>query len=87
MPTTVHPNSVEAYHETTGERASLEQRIMDLMADGKPRTDRQIAHALGHPEPLRPRITTLVEAESLLEVGSVVCEWTGKRVRLTRRFL
>lgn len=83
----IHANSAAAFKQTQTERGNLETRIMDLMADGAPRTDRQIASELGHTEPLRPRITTLVEDGRLLEVGSTVCTTTQKRVRLTRRFL
>jgi hypothetical protein len=57
------------------------------MADGKARTDRQIANELGHSEPLRPRVTELVEQGQLHEVGSTTCEFTNKKCRLTKRFL
>jgi len=83
----VHPNSVAAFAATGAERASLESRIIELMADGVPRTDREIAYKLGHPEPLRPRVTGLIEDGVLHEVGSKTCPVTRKTVRLTRRFL
>jgi len=83
----IHPNSRLAFAATACERGNLEAKILGLMADGKARTDRQIAAELHHPEPLRPRVTTLVDCGSLHEVGSVICEVTGKRVRLTKRFL
>lgn len=83
----VHANSSAAYHSTATERSNLEQRILGLMADGKARTDRQIAAELKHSEPLRPRITNLIDAGNLHEVGSAECEVTGKTVRLTKRFL
>jgi len=70
----LHANSIAAFSETANERTSLETRILELMSDGNPRTDRQIAHELGHPEPLRPRVTTLVEEVKLHEVGSTKCE-------------
>ena len=85
--TAIHPNSIAAYAATGAERSDLETRILSLMADGVARSDRQIQHELGHPEPVRPRVHSLVAAGSLLEVGSTICEWTHKRVRLTRRFL
>lgn len=82
-----HPNSRLAFIDTTRERGNLEARILGLMADGKARTDRQIATELHHPEPLRPRITTLIDSNLLHEVGSTVCDVTHKRVRLTKRFI
>jgi hypothetical protein len=83
----MHTNSLEAYATTPRERASLEHRIAGLMHDGKARTDREIAYELGHPEPLRPRITNLIEQGILHEVGGKVCPVTGKNVRLTKKFL
>jgi hypothetical protein len=83
----MHTNSLEAYATTPRERAGLEHRIVGLMHDGKARTDREIAYELGHPEPLRPRITNLIEQGILHEVGSKLCPVTHKTVRLTKRFL
>ena len=83
----IHPNSLAAYAETAKQRASLRWRIMGLMADGRPRTDRQIASDLRHLEKLNPRITDLVQEGQLHEVGSQRCEVTGIEVRVTRRFL
>ena len=85
----IHLNSLAAYAETASERASLENRIMGLMADGKPRTDRQIGTALdilgGQ---YRARISNLIKSGTLYEmVTTAKCEVTGKTVRLTRRFL
>lgn len=84
---TTHANSIAAFRSTEATRNTLESKIMVLMADGSARTDRQITQELGHAEPLRPRITTLVESGKLHEVGSKVCPTTGKTVRLTKRFL
>jgi len=83
----MHANSLAAYDQTTAQRATLESRILDLMADKKARTDRQIASELNHPEPLRPRITGLIADGWLFEVGSTVCPVTNKTVRKTMRFL
>jgi hypothetical protein len=82
--TSIHPNSMAAYASTMVERESLDGRILKLMADGKPRTDRQIQRALDHPEPLRPRVNELLKDGQLFEVGSTVCDVTGKTVRLTQ---
>ena len=83
----MHTNSLTAFAETRTERASLESRILGLMADGAARTDREIAYELGHPEPLRPRVTGLVADGLLHEVGAKECPVTHKTVRLTKRFL
>jgi len=83
----LHRHSLEAFHATTSRRANLENKILGLMADGKARTDRQIANELNHFEPLRPRVTELIEQGRLHEVGSTTCETTGKKCRLTKRFL
>ena len=85
--TAIHTNSLESFQATTSTRANLENKILGLMADGKARTDRQIASELNHFEPLRPRVTELIEQGRLHEVGSTICEVTKKKCRLTKRFL
>lgn len=82
-----HPNSTAAFDATSRERTGLQARIMELMEDNQPRTDREIQKNLNHPEAIRPRICALIKAGHLIEVGSKVCQWTGQKVRLTRRFL
>ena len=83
----IHDNSTLAYAETEFSRSSLEDRIMALLADHKPRTDREVQRELEHPEPVRPRINQLLKSERIFEVGDKQCQWTGKRVRMTMRFL
>lgn len=83
----IHTNSIGAYYATRPARLTLEQRILSLMVDGKARSDRDIQHDLGHPECLRPRVTTLVKTGYLHEVGSKICETTNVRVRITKRFI
>ena len=84
----IHINSRLAYHETERQRATMEARILGLMADGEPRTDREIATELDLLQSqYRPRINELVAAGLLHEVGSKECPVTHKRVRLTRRFI
>ena len=85
---TLHPNTLTAYASTATERSSLESRILGLMADGKARTDREIATELDIlNSQYRARIHYLVTESSLHEVGSKPCEVTEKKVRLTKRFL
>ena len=83
----IHEHSRAAFDVTTRQRTTLEQRILGLMADCKPRSDREIQQEMGHTESLRPRICNLVKQGYLHEVGSKICEVTNIRVRLTRRFL
>lgn len=83
----IHENSSASFAESSEARGALESRVLQLMSDRKPRTDREIQYALEHSEPIRPRITQLVDAGLLHEVGSKRCQYTGKTVRLTERFL
>lgn len=84
----LHPNSLTAYRSTASQRESIEAMILDLMADKKPRTDRQIAVKLGiENRQYRPRVKELCDKGELIEVGSTVCEFTGRKARLTKRFL
>ena len=87
MTTAIHQNSLAAFVGTRFQRATLQTRILGLMADGQARTDRQIQHDLNHSEKLNPRITDMVNEGLLHEVGSKTCQWTGLTVRLTKRFL
>ena len=84
----MHPNSLTAYDATSTERATIEQEIMRLFGrDNTPRTDRQIQRDIGHFDKVNPRVTELVGEGLLHEVGSVRCEYTGKTVRVVKRFL
>lgn len=81
----IHPNSIAAYWEGRldlfGKRHQQVLRALRL-ARG-PLTDREVMIALGFSDPnaVRPRITELVDAGVLVEVDSVECPVTGKRVR------
>ena len=89
--TAIHPNSAAAYAATGAERPRYEEKIMELMADFKPRTDREIGNWLESvgfkTEQYRARIHDLLEGGRLVEDGSVVCQTTRKPVRLTRKSL
>ena len=86
MLTAIHPNSVAAYAQTGAERASYEDKILDLMADGIARTDREIAEALDiQMTQYRARINSLLSSGRLLEVEGKLCQWTHKTVRRTQR--
>jgi hypothetical protein len=81
----IHPNSVAAYWQGRldlfGKRH--QQVLRALRAARGPLTDREVMIALGFGEPnaVRPRITELIDAGVLVEVDSVECPMTRKRVR------
>lgn len=79
----IHPNSLTAYRLNAKERKSLETKILNLMSDGRPRTDRQITKALRWPDKLNPRITALVQLGSLDQLDNVKCRVTKRKVRRT----
>lgn len=81
----VHANSRRTYHE---EGYKLGKRALDVLAyyrnQSAPVTDRVCMAALGFTDmnSVRPRITELIEAGFMREVGSALDYVTGKRVRL-----
>ena len=80
----VHENSRKAYHE---ERPKLSKRCADIlhgMRHGAMLTDRDIMGHMGFTDmnAVRPRITELIDAGYLMEVGKVKCPVTGKTVRV-----
>lgn len=79
----VHANSITAFH---GEQPKLSKRAKAVLAwieEHGPHTDREVMAGMGFTEPnaVRPRITELVDARHLEEVGNVTCPVTGKTVR------
>lgn len=87
MTTSMHVNSIAAYHE---EKAKLNKRagiIFEFLATHPvAHTDRQIMTALHYAEPnaVRPRITEMIKVGLLQEFGSARCEVTGRPVRLVQ---
>ena len=85
---TIHPNSVAAYwagsEEMFGKRHLLLLAI--FRSARSPISDREAMIAAGATDPnfVRPRISELIEAGILDEVGSRVCPVTGKTVRLVK---
>lgn len=80
----IHQHSIEAYH---GEQPRLTRRAQRIVAwlELHPRkTDREIMRGLGYSDmnSVRPRVTELVDAGALVEVGEKRCEVTGKTVRI-----
>ena len=85
-PQRVHENSRKAYHE---ERPKLSKRcaeIMDAfyMKPSFTHTDRWVMEFLSYRDmnAVRPRITELIDAGYLMEVGKIKCPVTGKTVRV-----
>ena len=85
-PQRVHKNSRKAYHE---ERPKLSDRcatIMEWFEWRSPNTltDRQVMAHMRFTDmnAVRPRITELIDAGYLMEVGKVKCPVTGKTVRV-----
>jgi hypothetical protein len=82
-PQEVHANSIAAYRE---EEPNLSRRAIAVLGWVRifgPHTDREIMEGMGFTEPnaVRPRITELIDAGKLMEVGSIRCPVTGKTVR------
>jgi predicted HTH transcriptional regulator len=81
-----HAHSIIARDEgqEDGSFSSRERTILDCIAGQGSGTDRQIMRRLGFIEPnsVRPRISELIEAGQLLEVGSTKDSVTGKTVRI-----
>ena len=80
----MHANSVDAYLtgiEHFGERA---RAVFEWVRVHGPSTDRNVMAGLGYTDPnaTRPRISELVEAGILIEVGNVRDAVTGKTVRM-----
>ena len=80
----IHPNSIEAARKID-DKLSRQARIIEVYRSaGRPLTDRQVKEALGLSEmnQVRPRITELVQAGRLREVGKYKDEYTRTSVRL-----
>ncbi len=83
-PQAVHANSARAYREETGPISKRAQAVLaNVLAHG-PGTDREIASRMGyaHRSAVQPRISELISAGKLREVGKTRCRETGKQVRV-----
>ncbi len=86
----MHQNSLEAHtiERDSGRLSKRAQAIQECLQgyDRHGLTDRQIMEALNLPERncVAPRVTEMVKAGILEEVGSTIDRLTGKRVRLVR---
>lgn len=80
----MHDNSIAAFHAEEVKLSAREEAIVAWITRHGPHTDRQVMRGMGFTDPnaVRPRITALLtEKRKLMEVGDVICEETGKKVR------
>lgn len=83
----LHPNSLEAYHQ--GRREMFSRRSAEILAVlsllGEA-SDRQVCEHLGFTDmnAVRPRVTELMDAGVLEEVGCRLDPVTERRVRIVR---
>ena len=79
----IHANSKLAHAELTGDRHAA---VLDLYRQNGPLTDRQAAKLLAgdnaDPNVARPRITELIDAGLLYEIGNTIDATTGRKVRI-----
>lgn len=85
----IHANSIEAYHDERPKLSERAEAILNVYKRfNRPVTDRQILDAMypgcGDMNRVRPRVTELIGAGQLVEVGKVKDSVTGKSVRTCR---
>jgi len=82
----VHANSAQSHDEDvrSGRITSRSRAILIEIRRRGPGTGRQLAKRLNAVDHMvvQPRISELVDAGFLRELGSVICEYTKKRVRV-----
>lgn len=79
----IHSNSITAYHSERPKLSKRAEAVLAWITRNGPHTDREVMAGMGFVEPnsVRPRITELLEAGLLMEVGDVTCPVTRKTVR------
>jgi len=85
MNTKMHNNSLNAYGEEKVRLSKRARLIFDwFVANSGAHTDRFVQISMGFSERgmVQPRITELIKAGHLEEVGSTKCGVTGKNVRV-----
>lgn len=83
-PQAVHANSIAAYHSQETKLSRRCQEVLAWITRHGPHTDREVAYGMGFGENLnavRPRITELIDANKLMEVGDIICPVTRIKVR------
>lgn len=79
-----HSHAAHAEIEADGTAVSREALVLECILRHGPMTDRAVMTRLGFGDPnaVRPRITALIQRGALVEIGSTVCPYTHKTVRL-----
>lgn len=79
----MHEHSLAAYHAEEPRLSRRAEAVLAWISEHGPHTDREVMRGMGFTDmnAVRPRITELIEAGKLMEVGDVRCSVTGKRVR------
>lgn len=79
----LHDNSLAAYRAEEAKLSRRAQAVLVWITEHGPHTDREVMRGMGFTDPnaVRPRITELIEAGKLMEVGDLRCPVTGKTVR------
>ena len=80
----IHANSIQSYEEIKPELSGRRKEIyLALWKSSRKMTDREVKDELGLADmnAVRPRITELIKAGHLEEVGNTKCPLTGKTVR------
>lgn len=85
QPRSTHANSVEAFTATADARGQRREAVYRALL-ALPRTDRQVMQALGFIDgnAVKPRISELRDDGWVVEVESVQCPVTGRKVRVCR---
>lgn len=80
----MHENSLAAYREEEANLTGRALRVYEWIERNGCVTDREVMRGLGFTDPnaVRPRITELIDAGRLEEVGSRRDGQTGKTVRI-----
>jgi hypothetical protein len=88
MKTNVHENSILTWQEEEARLSKRASRILRFLRAHSCEllTDRQIQQRMGFSERgmVQPRITEMIKAGLVEEIGSTICLVTGKRVRMVR---
>tara|TARA_X000001382_G_scaffold127171_1_gene114693 strand:- start:120 stop:392 length:273 start_codon:yes stop_codon:yes gene_type:complete len=88
MKKNVHENSLNCYYQERPKLSKRAKHIHNFFCEAQGvYTDRQVQVEMGFDEPnnVRPRITELIKAGMLEEVGKAKCNVTGKSVRMVSR--
>ncbi len=82
-PQAMHVNSLASYRAEEPKLSRRATAVLQWVSEHGPHTDREVMAGMGFTDmnSVRPRITELIDAHLLMEVGDVVCPTTRKKVR------